>query len=204
MALAREPGAPVPSADGSGGAARAAWEAAVQLAEVDAGRLADELHNGLMQSLVVIRHAVARRPAGGSAEGLPDADDAVREALAETRRTVWHLRPRVTSDIGVGAALDDLAARLRADADFDLAHDASRVPADLSVARAVVVYRAVQELALAVVAVGASRLVVDVTDDADGTLVLRHEGSAEVDAALAQSSWRARGAALGVRVEGAA
>ena len=76
-------------------------------AEQDLDRLADRLHDGALQALVVARYAcdaVAR----GADPAL--ARDAVQDALVALRREVWLLRPR--GDEGLMAALFDLCAQL--------------------------------------------------------------------------------------------
>ncbi len=76
-------------------------------AEQDLDRLADRLHDGALQALVVARYAcdaVAR----GADPAL--ARDAVQDALVALRREVWLLRPR--GDEGLMTALLDLCAQL--------------------------------------------------------------------------------------------
>lgn len=190
--------AAVPAQGGSADPARAAWEASVLLAEHEAERLADELHNTLMQSLVVVRHAVGR--AEPTAGDLPGADDLVRECLGETRRTVWHLRPRALEPGALPDAIGDLAARLRADHGFTLEHRTA-VRRAASAARASVAYRLAQDLARAAVRAGAKRITVDLSEDPFGAIVVLHDGSAAVHEDATSSAWARRGDALGVRVE---
>ena len=76
-------------------------------AERDLDRLADRLHDGALQALVVARYAcdaVAR----GADPAL--ARDAVQDALVTLRREVWLLRPR--GDDGLTTALLDLCSQL--------------------------------------------------------------------------------------------
>lgn len=72
-------------------------------AETDRAALADALHDGPMQDLVVARYAVDAALRAGS--DLAVARDAVQSALVGLRRGLWQLRPR---------GRDDLAAALRA------------------------------------------------------------------------------------------
>ena len=182
-------------------AARAAWESAVLDAEAEAGRHADGLHNGLMQSLVVIRHALEWQRGNAAATAnrpeshgeIPAPDDAVRACLAETRTMLWHLRPRVTTGSGLSTALEELSARLLADGGPTLRVES--VVGDLTTAQAVVIYRAVQERARAA---GSGELVhVRISRDS-GAVVIEVEGPAYDG----ESVWTERGAHLGVHLEG--
>jgi len=168
--------------------------------EADRARLADALHSGLMQSLVVARHALARESGSGDpgvAAGLPSADEALAQCLADTRRLVWHLRPR-TIDTELGVALDDLAHRLSADGGPRLSP--SVVPAlPLSPAQAAVTYRVVQAVALAVAP--AVELAVTVADAAGSGVVVQVAGAAGLADNDEVSEWTDRAAAYGVVVE---
>ncbi|MCW2616348.1 MAG: hypothetical protein JWN08_3342 [Frankiales bacterium] len=76
-------------------------------ADTELDALADRLHDGVLQALVVARYAcdaVVR----GADPAL--ARDAVQDALVALRREVWLLRPR--GDDGLVAALGDLSAQL--------------------------------------------------------------------------------------------
>lgn len=194
------PGQPLPA-----DAVRAAWETAVLDAEDEAGRRADALHDGLMQSLVVVRHALALErscrvgaaPTSAAAD-LPDPDTALRSCLAEARSVVWHLRPRITAGTSLGEALDELAVRLTADGgpllDYEVGPDAG------TPAQAVVVYRLVQAHALAAASRREPSLTVRVARHGE-SLVVHVSGPADdADAEL----WASRGTQLGVHVERAA
>jgi signal transduction histidine kinase len=69
-------------------------------AEHDRDELADALHDGPVQSLVVARYAADAAVRGGDPVV---ARDAVQRALVELRRTLWHVRPR-----GAGGLLEAL------------------------------------------------------------------------------------------------
>jgi signal transduction histidine kinase len=81
--------------------------AAVEDLEADREALADALHDGPVQSLVVARYAADAAARGGDA-GL--ARDALQSALVELRRFLWHVRPRGSA--GFVEALDQLSAQL--------------------------------------------------------------------------------------------
>ncbi|MGI8534963.1 MAG: hypothetical protein ACR2K2_00425 [Mycobacteriales bacterium] len=114
--------------------------ALVQLADADADALADRLHDGALQALVVARYA-ADAAVRGADPAL--ARDAVQAALVELRRAVWLIRPRTAE--GLPAALANLSTQ-RAAADRpapELDLDAE-VAAGLADAAAGVAYRLVQ------------------------------------------------------------
>lgn len=75
--------------------------------EDDRDGLADALHDGPVQALVVARYAADAAVRGGDAAL---ARDAVQSALVELRRFLWHLRPRGAG--GLMGALDQLSAQL--------------------------------------------------------------------------------------------
>ncbi|MCW2608525.1 MAG: hypothetical protein JWO60_3218, partial [Frankiales bacterium] len=62
----------------------------------DGDLLADALHDGPVQTLVVARYACDSALRGGDAAL---ARDAVQEAVVDLRRTLWHLRGRGQSDL---------------------------------------------------------------------------------------------------------
>lgn len=69
--------------------------------------LADALHDGPVQSLVVARYASDAAVRGGDAAA---ARDAVQHALVDVRRFLWHLRPRGSN--GLVGALEQLSHQL--------------------------------------------------------------------------------------------
>ncbi|MGB8650706.1 MAG: hypothetical protein WCD35_08585 [Mycobacteriales bacterium] len=76
-------------------------------AEDERDELADGLHDGPVQSLVVARYASDAAVRGGDAVL---ARDAVQQALVEVRRHLWHLRPRGAA--GLLEALQQLSDQL--------------------------------------------------------------------------------------------
>ena len=174
----------------------------VVAAEQARDRLADDLHGGLLQSLVVVRHALARgatAPVASGARGgadLPTADEALADCLAEARALVWHLRPR-TLDGGIAHALDELAHRLDSDGGPRLVPDASDAP-ELSVPQATVVYRLVQAVARA--AAPESALAASIVARGPD-VVVRVTGASSVAGDAAVVEWVARATSYGVVVE---
>lgn len=81
--------------------------AAVEEVEDDRDALADALHDGPFQSLVVARYASDAAVRGGDVAA---ARDAVQVALVEARRFLWQLRPRGSS--GLVEAIDQLSTYL--------------------------------------------------------------------------------------------
>lgn len=112
-------------------------------ADAEADSLADRIHDGALQALVVARYATDAAVRGGDPAL---ARDAVQEALVSLRRTVWHLRPRGGDDLP--AALVELSTRALASGapPLELAVDAD-VAARLSHACRTTAYRYVQAVA---------------------------------------------------------
>ena len=120
--------------------------AVLALAEAEADAVADALHDGALQALVVARYAADAAVRGGDVVA---AREAVQAALVALRHAVWRLRPR--GDHGLVPALRDLARHLDATGaeplrlDVDAAAGASE-PA-LAPEAANVAYRLVQHAA---------------------------------------------------------
>jgi hypothetical protein len=114
-------------------------------AEVEEARdaLADALHDGPVQSLVVARYASDAAVRGGDPTL---ARDAVQTALVEARRFLWQLRPRGGS--GLVEALDQLSTHLveSGGSPLGLLGDVEAAGA-LRGAAGVTAYRLVQEIA---------------------------------------------------------
>ena len=152
--------------------------AVLEAVERDLDALADALHDGPVQSLVVARYAADAAVRGGDPAA---ARDAVQQALVELRRTLWRLRPRGST--GLADALSQLAAHLGSP--VTLSGDAD----GLSGACATCAFRVVQAIA----APDALPVEVVVRREA-GLLQLTVTGGR----ALAEpTGWAARAAALG-------
>ena len=136
----------------------------LEAVEADHDDLADALHDGAVQSLVVARYAADAAVRGGSAEV---AREAVQSALVELRRALWSIRPRGGS--GLVAALEQLSAQLT---------DAGRPSVgllggtDVAGTPAVLAFRLVQAVA------GEETVRVALRADGDGVLVDVTGGSA--------------------------
>ena len=81
--------------------------AVVAAADAEADAAADLIHDGPVQALVVAHYAAEAAVRGGDPAA---AREAVRGALVELRRSLWHLRPR--SESGLAGSLGMLSARL--------------------------------------------------------------------------------------------
>ena len=150
-------------------------------ADADADALADRLHDGVLQALVVARYAADAAVRGGDPAV---ARDAVQDALVALRRAVWLLRPRGAE--GLAAALGELSAQRVAAGEPALEVRADDGADALSPAACAAAYRFVQ-------AVGAAS--VDVAVDGGSAVV-------SVPGAVADpAGWAARARALGGRLE---
>ncbi|TAL19558.1 MAG: hypothetical protein EPN99_10205 [Frankiales bacterium] len=162
----------------------AACEVADLLAaeDAEADALADRLHDGALQALVVARYATDAAVRGADPAL---ARDAVQEALVSLRRSVWLLRPRGGDDLP--AALTELSKRAVAAGcpALDLAVDAA-VAAQLPAACRTAAYRFVQAASLA--GCGEVRLV------RDGAYAALSVAGADLPQ---PTGWAVRAAALG-------
>lgn len=159
-------------------------------ADLEADALADRLHDGALQALVVARYATDAAVRGGDPAL---ARDAVQEALVALRRTVWLLRPR--GGDGLCEALAELSKRLTAAGaaplDLDLDEDAA---ARLAPAARALAYRFVQAAVTDAAAAG-SYAVRLVRDGSGAALSVAGGALSEPD------GWSARAAAFRGSVE---
>ena len=163
--------------------------------EHDRDELADRLHDGPLQDLLVARLAADVAVRGGSPVL---ARDAVQEALVGLRRLLWHVRPRTERDLP--SALAALSARLVEAGGLPLRVLGALPAAGLDAPVSAAAFRVVQ--AVAVDAGPADRAVtVALRPDpaTPGAVVLDVDGGA----ALADPDrWRARLRALGGDLHG--
>lgn len=104
--------------------------------EAEREELADSLHDGPVQTLVVARYAADAAVRGGD---VAEAREAVQQALVEVRHALWRLRPR--GGHGLAAALEQLSLHLGG-ASLEI-----RAEGDISGAPAVLAFRLVQAVA---------------------------------------------------------
>lgn len=151
-------------------------------ADADADALADALHDGALQALVVARYAADVAVRGGDPVV---ARDAVQEALVALRQVVWLLRPRGSD--GLAAALGDLSSRAVVPLDLELDEEAA---AGLLPSASALAYRFVQAVTGDATA-GAVRVV-----RAGGWAVVQVDGEvADI------AGWSARARAVGGRLD---
>lgn len=153
---------------------------AVELREADRRRIADEIQDGLLQSLSALLLRVE-----AAADATPDPDaryavsrvtSAVRDSMAGLRRLVFDVRPTAL-DHGIGPAVEELAVRMLASWDLHVdVEDATEnaIPEDVRA----VVYRFLRDtLAALAPGVAAVRIAVE-----DKLLVeVRHRGAGRLD-----------------------
>ncbi|MGE0027127.1 MAG: sensor histidine kinase [Thermoleophilia bacterium] len=96
-------------------------EAALESSAVERRRVAADLHDGPVQSLAGLSYGLAaaaqRAPEGtdpATVDALRDGAEAAREGIRRLRAAVVDINPGRLHDEGLAAALDDLAAPLRA------------------------------------------------------------------------------------------
>ena len=130
----------------------ASWRpaaAVLALGELDHSDLADALHDGPVQQLVVARYAadaaVRAAATGAAADQAREVRDAVQAGLVELRRMMWHLRPRGQE---LGTALEELSLRLAEAGRRILRVTVLPGGADLAPPAAGLAYRLVQATAL--------------------------------------------------------
>lgn len=181
--------------------------ATLQALEAERSRVARDLHDVPLQELTAVIHRLDRKPDAASETAR------LREIAGHLRDVSVSLRPPVLDDVGLGAALAELADRhaddggapIRVSLDDQTRIDLdSRPPADVEVA----VYRIVQEAltnaqrharASGIViggVIGRERLRVTVTDDGRG-IDPQSVALAERAGRLGLASMRERAAAIG-------
>ncbi|MER3417680.1 MAG: hypothetical protein C4343_00860 [Chloroflexota bacterium] len=145
---------------------RRASDRLLTVQEDERRRIALELHDGVGQILTALTLRLDAAPATRADRALEDARRLTAEALGETRRLANRLRPARLDQIGLVAALRDLA--LHAGIDVELATAPEVDDRRLEPAVTAEAYRVVQE-ALSNVArhagVGRARIVLDATED---------------------------------------
>jgi two-component system, NarL family, sensor histidine kinase DevS len=121
----------------------------LKTAERERARWARELHDSVLQGLgsrrVLLSSALKRGDPELLKEAVRDALETVGRDIDELRGLITELRPATLDQLGLRAALEDLAERVSHSADVELSTDLSietaRMDADLETA----VYRLVQE-----------------------------------------------------------
>ncbi|MEZ5179758.1 MAG: histidine kinase [Acidimicrobiales bacterium] len=127
---------------------------AIQASERERRRIAQDLHDGVVQDLAGVSYALAaasRRDEPASAEELEQAGDRVRASIEALRTLLVEIYPPDLAEEGLGPALADLVGRARA-AGLETELDTSALVGDVPADPAALVYRTVQEALRNVVA----------------------------------------------------
>lgn len=123
-------------------------------AEQERARWARELHDETLQNLAALRLGLAahlRRPSPDALlEAVTEAVELLEGEITTLRALVTDLRPAALDDLGVQAAVEDLAGRARdrgleVDVSIDLAHEQGRASERLAPELEIATYRIVQE-----------------------------------------------------------
>lgn len=120
---------------------------AVNASEHERRRIAQDLHDGVVQDLAGVSYslaALARDPAEPHATELDAAADNVRGSIESLRTLLVELYPPNLAEEGLGAAITDLLARARA-VGLDATADTSGLIEEPSLEVSRLVYRTVQE-----------------------------------------------------------
>lgn len=113
--------------------------------------VAYDLHDGLIQQLVGARFYItncrARCPVKDEypCSEIQQSCAALTNAIAEGRRIIEGLRPAVLDDLGLGAAIEDIATQTAMAAGWSLETDIQPLPTEPEKTIAVTVYRVAQE-----------------------------------------------------------
>ncbi len=109
--------------------------------------VAYDLHDGLIQQLVGARLYLSscRQNCPMYANGIQRGCEALSEAISEGRRIIEGLRPSTLDDLGVVAAIDDLARRTAQAVGWSLQLDLHSLPQEPEKSVSVTLYRIAQE-----------------------------------------------------------
>jgi two-component system, NarL family, sensor kinase len=110
-------------------------ERAVTASERERERIAADLHDGVVQDLAGLSFelsaAVPRSADRETRQTLSQSADLARQAMVRLRTALVDLHPPSAHSLGLGAAIDELAAPLRADGvTVDISVDPEELPAD--------------------------------------------------------------------------
>ena len=173
----------------------------LQVQEAERAAIARELHDEIGQSLTAIKLGaqwLARRIEGPEASRLEDCIALADQTLGQVRSMALELRPPQLDQLGLTAALRDLAERTAARAGIALQFDADALEVAPGYSQATAAFRVAQEALTNVVRhARAARVTVRLRRD-DGHLVVSVEddGSAfDLDAAQSRAT---RGGSIGL------
>ena len=110
--------------------------------------VAYDLHDGLIQQLVGARYYLnnwTEQGGAGGSDSLKLGCDTLTEAIIEGRRIVEGLRPAVLDDLGLTAAIEEVAQSTSRGAGLALALDIQKIPTEPDKTVGVTVFRIAQE-----------------------------------------------------------
>lgn len=122
-------------------------ERAISASEHERRRIAQDLHDGVVQDLAGVSYslaAIGRQGDDPHAIELAAAGDTVRSSIEALRTLLVELYPPNLAEEGLGPALADLLARARA-VGLETDADTTGLAADLAITESRLVYRTVQE-----------------------------------------------------------
>ena len=93
---------------------------AIDAVERERARLAGALHDEPVQSLIAARHDLRRAERTGDADSFARLHEALDVTISALREEIFNLHPHVLDHVGLGAAIDQMAARLALDGGFSV------------------------------------------------------------------------------------
>jgi signal transduction histidine kinase len=168
---ATAPGLPPAGAGSPAAAGRLATE--LIAAELDRGRLAESVHDGLLQNLIAARYLADLACDDSSPEPLREVRAALQAAIVDARRLLGRLQPRTMSHSGLSGGLAALVAAVRAahpevEVDLTTPEETGSLPP----VAAITAYRMVQSAVYDALLRGARRIEVAVRVDGPRLSVL--------------------------------
>jgi signal transduction histidine kinase len=126
-------------------------EQLIRAQEEERKLVAYDLHDGLIQQMVGARFYLTtcrdhcKIPVRDAKDGIQRGCDALSEAIVEGRRIIEGLRPAVLDDLGLRAAIEEIARKNAAAAGWQLSLDLQPLPAEPEKTVSVTLYRIAQE-----------------------------------------------------------
>lgn len=126
-------------------------ERLIRAQEEERKLLAYDLHDGLIQQMVGARFYLTKCrdvcpiPAKDAAHGIQRGCDALSEAIVEGRRIIEGLRPAALDDLGLTAAIQEVAGQIGYAAGWELTLDLQHLPREPEKTISVTLYRIAQE-----------------------------------------------------------
>lgn len=121
----------------------------IESQEAERKRIAQEIHDGLGQSLLIIKNRASLGRAASlrekADEQFDEIGDSVTDALAEVRVIARNLRPLHLERLGMSATLEEMVEQLDEASEIEINYDIENIDGLLSPADEMNVYRIVQE-----------------------------------------------------------